>query len=75
MGFDLSQADTASLRRMLRAAQAVFILRVAYGLIFFFRPTCRQTTWVKWIVDCMILLTLLPWIYPHPEHPWLPWHS
>ena len=73
MGFDLSQADTASLRRMLRAAQAVFILRVAYGLIFFFRPTCRQTTWVKWIVDCMILLTLLPWIYPHPEHPWLPW--
>lgn len=73
VGFEHSSAETTGLRQVLRAAQAVFIIRVVYDLVFLFRRTCRQTTWVKWIVDCMVLLTLLPWIYPHPDHPWLPW--
>ena len=72
-GFDHSPDETDGLRRVLRISQAVFIVRVIYDLIFLFRRTCRQTTWVKWIVDCMVLLTLLPWIYPHPANPWLPW--
>lgn len=70
-GFDHSPDETDGLRRVLRISQSVFIVRVIYDLIFLFRRTCRQTTWVKWIVDCMVLLTLLPWIYPHPANPWL----
>lgn len=33
----------------------------------------RETRIVKWVIDLSVLTSLLPWLYPHPAHPWLPW--
>lgn len=72
-GFDHSPSDLGLLNRGLRAVQAVFAVNVVYNLVLNTADTLRSTRWPKWIVDAGILLTLLPWIYPRPEHPWLPW--
>lgn len=72
-GFDHNPSDLGLLNRGLRAVQAVFAVNVVYNLALNTADTLRSTRWPKWIVDAGILLTLLPWIYPRPEHPWLPW--
>ena len=28
---------------------------------------------LKWVVDCGVLISLLPWLYPRPENPWVHW--
>lgn len=72
-GFEHSAHDYVILNRFMRWIQGVFIANVAFNLIFNTRITLRDTRWVKWIVDIAILITLLPWIYPHPKNPWIPW--
>ncbi|MDE7406942.1 MAG: potassium transporter, partial [Muribaculaceae bacterium] len=43
------------------------------NLALTFRNTLHTTRVIKWIVDGGILLSLLPWIYPRPEAPWIQW--
>lgn len=73
LGFDHNPGDIRLLTRGLRAVQALFAVNVVYNLVFNPATTLRSTRWPKWIVDIALLLTLLPWIYPRPEHPWIPW--
>lgn len=72
-GFDNNPSDIGMLGRGLRAVQAVFAVNVLYNIVFIPADTLRTTRWPKWIVDIAIVLTLLPWVYPRPDHPWLPW--
>lgn len=72
-GFDHQATDIAMLHRAIRWIQAIFIANVLFGIVFRFSYTLQNTRPIKWIVDIAILVTLLPWIYPHPAHPWLPW--
>lgn len=68
IGFDHSSTEAQLIRRLLHIAQIIFICNVIYELIFN-RKNMRP---IKWLVDIGILLSLIPLIFPHPEHPWLP---
>lgn len=70
-GFDHTPGDFRKLGHMLRGCQILFIVNVAYGLALMFRQTLRETKVIKWIVDIAVLITLLPLMYPRPEHPWI----
>lgn len=72
-GFDHNPADKALLHRGLRVAQGVFAVGVVYGLVFDYKATLRNSRLLKWIVDAGVLLSLLSWIYPRPENPWVEW--
>lgn len=73
LGYEHSAHDYILLRNMLRISQGVFIANVVFGYLTDFRRTLRAALPVKVIPDMAVLLTLLPWIYPHPIHPWIPW--
>lgn len=73
IGIDHDEADSLLLHRMIRVSQIVFIVKVIYNIIFNYRETRRSTKMFKWITDIAIFVTLLPLLYPHPEHAWLPW--
>lgn len=73
VGFDHPIAEVHRLRLLMRFAQGIFIANVLFNLIFNRQRTLRESRAVKWVVDAAILLTLLPWIYPRPVHPWIPW--
>lgn len=71
IGFDHSSTETQLIRSLLHGAQSIFICDVIYQLIFR-RKGMRLITW---IVNTGILLSLIPVMFPHPEHPWLPFLS
>lgn len=72
-GYEHTPDDIRRIHRLLRWCQGIFVANVLFNLVFNLRNTLRNTRPVKWIVDIAILITLLPWIYPHPVHPWIPW--
>lgn len=71
-GFDHSTGEWKGLLRTVRAARIVFLVNVIYSLTLNLRATLRQNRLFKWIVDIAVLVTLLPLLYPRPEHPWIP---
>ena len=71
-GFDLQPTQALHLRAFLRVVQGIFIFNIAYNLLLNYRQTVSQTKILKWVVDIAVLITLLPWIYPRPVHPWIP---
>lgn len=73
VGFDDSSVAHVPLVRIIRAAQITFIVNVCFGFIFNLKTVIRQSRIIKWIVDIGILVSLLPLIYPRPEHPWILW--
>ena len=70
-GFEHTSAGLRHLQRIIRGCQWIFILHVLYGLLPSRSPRPKGRA-VKWIVDTAVLLTLLPLLYPHPHHPWIP---
>lgn len=71
-GFDHSTGEWKGLLRTVRAARIIFLVNVIYSLTLNLRTTLRQNRIFKWIVDIAVLVTLLPLLYPRPEHPWIP---
>lgn len=71
-GYDHTPDDVKWIRRTLRSCQILFAVNILYSLITDFRRTVRESRAIKWIVDISVLLTLLPLMYPHPVHPWIP---
>lgn len=71
-GFDHSTGEWKGLLRTVRAARIVFLVNVIYSQTLNLRATLRQNRLFKWIVDIAVLVTLLPLLYPRPEHPWIP---
>lgn len=72
-GFDHSPAAAARLRLALRVCQGVFVANIAYGLTLRLGHTVRHLPWIRWALDVFMLVTVLPWAYPRPEAPWIPW--
>lgn len=72
-GFDHNPSDMGLLQRGLRFVQAVFAVNVLFNFVANGRAAFREARLLKWIVDAGVLISLLPWIYPRPENPWLPW--
>ncbi|MDE6161769.1 MAG: hypothetical protein K2F77_08935, partial [Muribaculaceae bacterium] len=72
-GFDHNPSDMGLLQRGLRFVQAVFAVNVLFNFVANGRAAFREARLLKWIVDAGVLISLLPWIYPRPEKPWLTW--
>ena len=73
IGFEHDHEDFQRIYALMRICQGVFTANVLFNLIFNIRATLRDTRVVKWTVDIAILVVLLPWIYPDPVNPWIPW--
>ena len=73
VGFDHGHGNLILIRRSLRSIQAIFLFSVIFNYTLNVRATLSQSRWLRWLVDAAMLCTLLPWVYPHPQHPWLPW--
>jgi len=72
-GYDLGASDAAFIDSSMRIFLAVFFTNIIFRTIF--RPKVRrhQRRIIKWIVDIPLVLATLAWIYPMPDHPWIPW--
>lgn len=73
LGFGHNSHDGFGLVQLIRCSQVVFIITLLYSLITNWGNTTRQTRLFKWIFNIALLLTAIPLLYPHPEHPWIPW--
>lgn len=71
-GFDRMAAEASSPKQLLRIPQVIFLLNIIAGILFSFRPAMLNAKILKWIVDGALIISILTWIYPHPEHPWIP---
>lgn len=74
-GYNLKSSDKHIIFLILRCCQGIFALSIMFELIFRFKSLIKQSRFIKWIVDIGILFSLLPWAYPQPDNPWLPWLS
>lgn len=72
-GFDHSEAEIAIIRRVIRAAQLIFLTDIFYDFMFAPDSDSKKRGIAKMIVDSSMIVTLIPLLYPHPEHPWIPW--
>lgn len=71
-GFDSSVVSFDDVRPLLRGCQATFIFNILFNLILRFRITLAETRPLRWFIDVLMLLTLIPWLWPHPVNPWWP---
>lgn len=72
VGFEHEARNLALMNKCLRWIQAVYIFTILFNLTMNFRHTVRNTRFLKWVTEIGLLITLLPALYPHPEHPWIP---
>lgn len=67
-GYDASVISFDTMKPWFRGCQAVFAANVVFNIIA--RPRVRRP--LRYVVDLALLLTLIPWAWPHPQHPWFP---
>lgn len=72
-GYDLEAVEVKRMFRGFRFVQGVFLANVLFNLVFNLRRTLRESRPVKWVADIAVLLSAIPWAYPHPENPWIRW--
>ncbi len=72
-GYELSAPDAAMLDAVLRVALSVFFINIVFSALFRRRIRRQTKRVIKWIVDIPIVLAVLAWAYPIPDHPWIPW--
>lgn len=72
-GYEHTVEHQAELKYVVRLCQGVFVLNVVYHYLFEFHHTCQSNKLIKWILDAAIVISTIPWGWPRPEHPWLPW--
>lgn len=72
-GFERTASEASSLKQLFRIPQAIFSLNILTDLLLNFKPTAmRNAKTLKLVIDGAIALSILPWVYPHPERPWFP---
>lgn len=71
-GYDISASDYSKGMAVLRTSQAVFLANILFNIILRFKANIKESRFLKWAVDIVMLTTVLPLIYPHPLHPWIP---
>lgn len=71
-GYDSAVVSFADVKPWLRACQGIFAVNILFNLLLRTRATLSDTRFLRWIVDASLLLTLIPWVWPHPVRPWFP---
>lgn len=69
VGFDHRPHDLVVLARLVKIAQWVFIANVLVGFLFRRSPRGKLGR----VVDILVLLTMIPMIWPRPDTSHLPW--
>lgn len=69
VGFDHSVVKYSLIAPWLNGCLTVFAVNILFNLLLRFHETKRETRVLKWIVDGIVLLTLLPRVVPHWAHP------
>lgn len=72
VGYENSQYSHRLLLRTVRAIHIFFIVNIVYDFVFNWREVVNRKRPFRLLVDILVLVTLIPLIYPHPEHPWIP---
>lgn len=72
-GYEHNAHDLHLLRSAIRFIQIVFLGHIIFDAIFQPRAHPDGKRIVKTAVEAAVLVTLLPLLYPRPEHPWIPW--
>lgn len=70
-GYNHNTTEYTYLRRAIRASQAIFIFNITYSWTIDLSRTLKSSRISKWIIDAAVAITLLPWIYPRPQIPWI----
>ncbi len=71
-GYESAVVSFADVKPWLRVCQGVFAFNILFNLLLRTRATLSDTRFLRWIVDALLLLTLIPWAWPHPARPWFP---
>lgn len=46
---------------IMHSVQVIFIINVIFNLALKFKETIRETRFIKWIVDILLVITFIPW--------------
>lgn len=71
IGFDHRAADIRLLRNIIRIGQILMLANIVFNIAMssVFR---RKATWLQKIVNGIMLLTLIPLLFPYPQQSWFP---
>ena len=73
LGYNHSDSELLMLRRAIRGIQIIFLTDIIFARVTDPRTGRDTRSILKIIVDGAVLLTLLPLLYPRPDHPWIGW--
>lgn len=73
VGFDREVVGYSRVAPALRSCQGLFCANILFNLLLRPRTTLQSTRPLKWVVDILVLATLLPAVWPHSLHPAWPW--
>lgn len=73
VGFENADSSSKMMLKALRYINLWFIFNILFNFIFNFNSIYKTRHRFRLYLDILLLLTLLPIVYPHPENPWLPW--
>lgn len=71
-GFDYNQHSYRLLFSTIRFIHVFYIINILYNFLINWKAIFTGKRPFRLIIDTLVLITLLPLIYPHPENPWLP---
>lgn len=69
VGFDHSVVRYDYISPWLNGCLSVFTVNIAYNILLRFHDTLKETRVLKWIVDCIIIITAVLHLWPHWSHP------
>lgn len=65
VGFEHDHIDRKLILKLLYVGQLIFVASVLFNWIFRFETTLHESLWLKRIIDILLLLTLIPVLFPH----------
>lgn len=65
-GFDHGDGNARLIHGALHGIHILFIVTVVYNFVFNFRVTVRNSRWILWTVDILMMLTVVPLVMNYP---------
>ena len=68
-GFDSGAVSRTVLRRILRCSQIIFLVSIAFNLVFRLRSELKSSRIIKYVAQIAMISTLVPLVWPHCTGP------
>lgn len=75
IGYERSEHEVYIFRKIMQTIRIVFILNVIARTLLSYKPQINYSRWFTRVLSIAVLSTIIPIVYPEPEHPWLPFIS